>query len=426
MIETTRDPNIVLLTVDACRADHLSCYGYSRETSPRIDAFAERGVRFSNAFSVSTHTREAVHGLLSGRYPDASSAGDYSLHADSLATQLAEAGYLSAAFHSNPFLSEGYGFDRDFDFFFDDTAFGRHKYFALLKRLLDKLRNDHYVRAAELNERSKTWISSLPDNQSFFLWNHYMDVHGPFEPHGPQHHYVDRDVTVEQAQDLYRRATGDPDAVTEADEELLVDLYDDEVRYVDQRIGRFLAFLESAGELEHSIVILTADHGELFGHDGLYAHPRRLKEALLRVPMVVLDGRPGSKRAIEPPVSTLDVVPTVLRSLGMETGSLPGTPLWNIATNPSDHADRTVFTQVRSEDNERRRFGAHSPTGFGSLEWSLSNETFRWLREPPTDQLKTELKAHAKERMSDSTNLDTEQRQLPQDVEQRLELLGYK
>jgi arylsulfatase len=416
-------PNIVLLTIDACRADHLSCYGYARETSPNIDEFAATGHQYENAFSVSTHTREGVHGMLTGEYPDVSSKGDYSLGAASLATKLAEFPHASAAFHSNPFVSRGYGFDEGFERFYDDTAFGRHKYFALLKRLVDKVRNDHYVRAAEINEMAREWLGSF-DGSPFFLWNHYMDVHGPFESHGGP--YVSEDVSSRAAQRLYRRATDDPASITEDEEELMIDLYDEEIRYVDEQVGAFLAFLDDIGELEDSLVVLTADHGTGFGKHGFYAHPRELRDELVRVPMVVFEGDDVESEDVEAPVSTLDVVPTVLDALGESRTGYPGESLLDVAANPDEHSQRSVFTQVRSEDDESRQFGVHTVDDSGVLEWDLSAREYEWLREPSTETLRADLEDHSRRRMDGSTDLDADQPDLPEDVEQRLKILGYK
>src|SRR6056297_2275707 len=162
--------NVILLSGDALRADHLSCYGYHRETSPVLDEFAEESIRFENAYSASSHTREAVPALLTGEYPDVAVDSKYHLASETIASTLSEEGFATAGFHSNPFVSRAYGFDQGFDIFDDDLHLGQHKLLALAQRAYDKLRNRHYARAEEINHRALKWIDSLEDGP-FFLWN---------------------------------------------------------------------------------------------------------------------------------------------------------------------------------------------------------------------------------------------------------------
>ena len=129
--------NVVLLTLDALRADHVSWCGYDRDTTPNFDRFAETNTRFAEAYSVSTHTREAIPGLLTGLYPTECVADDYSLAADTIATHLRDTEYTTGAFHSNPYVSRAYGFDRDFDPFDYDLYLCQHKLIALAQRALD-------------------------------------------------------------------------------------------------------------------------------------------------------------------------------------------------------------------------------------------------------------------------------------------------
>ncbi|MFB6185792.1 MAG: sulfatase-like hydrolase/transferase, partial [Halobacteriaceae archaeon] len=123
--------NIILLSADALRADHLSCYGYHRDTSPALDEFAEESIRFTNAYSVSSHTREAIPALLTGKYPDVAIDSNYNLTTDTIASTLSDEGFATAGFHSNPFASRAYGFDQGFDVFDDDLHLGQHKLIAL-------------------------------------------------------------------------------------------------------------------------------------------------------------------------------------------------------------------------------------------------------------------------------------------------------
>lgn len=422
---------MVLLSVDALRADHLSCYGYHRETTPNIDRIAGDGLQFMNAFSPSSHTREAVPAFLTGRYPDEAVDSGYHLDTRTVAARFTHRGYATGAFHSNPFLSRAYGYDVDFCEFDDDLRLGSHKLVVLAQRLLDKLRNRHYARANAINERSLHWIDSLSRLDSgFFLWNHYMDVHGPYEP-PEQYQKSFRDTVVGKpaARELYKRAMDVPESLTEQDHRTLVDLYDAETRYVDDRIGQFFSALSERELLDETLVILTADHGDGFGEHGYYEHPRRLDTELLHIPLVVSHPSLDYDQYDEP-VSTLDIVPTVLDALGMEYDDYPGKSIFETLGEPNG-TNRLVFSQVSGEGEEiaLKRFAARSATATHTIEVDVdSGEIRRTEGEPETDRHTIDLLcAHSQERLStgnshrspihDSTNTE---------IEERLRALGYK
>lgn len=414
--------HVILLSADALRADHLSCHGYQRETSPVLDELAAESIHFTRAYSASSHTREAVPALLTGEYPDTAVDSDYRLATETIATTLSENGYATGGFHSNPFASRAYGFDDGFDEFDDDLHFGKHKLIALAQRALDKVRNRHYARAEEINGRSLSWIDSLDDDQSFFLWNHYMDTHGPYEPPSKYKHlYHDHDLTDRNAQSLYRRAIRDPDSITDSERELLIDLYDAEIRYNDEKIGEFLEALRERGILEQSLLIVTADHGDAFGAHGYYEHPRYLHDAITHVPLLI---RPpsGTAKTVSTPVSTLDIVATIAAEIG-STDDYEGRSLLDI-----DDENRTVFMQARGEDEDShlRRYALRTREGAcfctrnretGAIEFG--NCTSRSLR--------NELKAHVESRVQEETSEEqTDAGDVDEEIDRRLEALGYK
>jgi arylsulfatase len=441
--------NVVLLSIDALRADHCSCYGYERETTPRIDAFAGKNDRFENAYSASSHTREAIPALLTGRYPDEAVDGGYRLATDSIATHLGRAGFSTAGFHSNPFVSQAYGFDRGFDTFDDDLRFGRNRFIALAQRALDIARRRNYARAGKINERSLAWLDSLRDSGSrerFFLWNHYMDVHGPYEPPAGHREFASEYPGDREVQKLYKRAIDRPDSVTEDERRLLIDCYDAEIRCTDQRIGAFLDALDDRGLLKKTLVVLTADHGDAFGEHGYYEHPRYLHEELLRVPLLV--GDPSVSDAdggmYEQPVSTLDIVPTLLEAVGVshEDRDLPGRSLRTIAADGANGTDRTdgrvgadsdrgwyVFGQAHGEgaDERLRRFSVRDRSGWSSLAYDLDAE--RVVEERPRsggDHLLSVLREHVAERAGRVEGSAATDAEPSEEIERRLEALGYR
>jgi len=417
--------NVILLSVDALRADHLSCHGYHRETTPHLDELAEESLWFDTAYSVSSHTREAIPGLLTGKYPDEAIGSDYRLTVEPISTRVKNAVDATAAFHSNPYVSRAFGFDRGFDTFDDDLHFGKHKLIALAQRALDKLRNRHYARADEINERSLAWLDSLADGESFFLWNHYMDPHGPYIPPDEyRSRYTDRKISDRQKQQLYKRAIRSPNSITDEERNLLIDLYDAEIKYTDAQIGAFLDSLERRGVLDETTVIVTADHGDAFGEHGYYEHPRYLHDELTHVPLVVR--LPDSEsNPVETPASTLDILPTALELIGLDA-DLPGRSLLDIAGEQPD--DRVVFAQASGEDNEAhlRRFAAWSRTEQAFGEYDTDTEESR-ITEHSDDGIAERLNAYIAERArSDDRAQPRDEAVTDDEVKQRLSALGYK
>ncbi|RQG89702.1 sulfatase [Natrarchaeobius chitinivorans] len=419
----SEDPrNIILLSADALRADHLSSYGYHRDTSPVLDELAQESIRFENAYSASSHTREAVPALLTGEYPDTAIGPDYQLATDTIASALSEHGFATGGFHSNPFVSRAYSFDQGFDEFDDDLHFGKHKLIALAQRALDKLRNRHYARADEINERSLDWIDSLDDEQPFFLWNHYMDTHGPYEPPGEYETlYHDEGLSGRDAQSLYRRAIKHPDSISDDEQELLIDLYDAEIRYNDEKLGAFFDALRDRELFEQSLIIVTADHGDAFGEHGYYEHPRYLHDEITKVPLLV---RPpgGADEVVETPTSTLDVAATISAAIGADADD-EGQSLLGL-----DNEDRTVFMQARGEkdDSHLRRYASRTRSGACFCERDRETGGIEF-GECSSRSLRDELEAHVEERVRRENSEDVaESDDVEQEVERRLDALGYK
>ncbi|RLM71384.1 arylsulfatase [Halorubrum sp. Atlit-8R] len=414
--------NIILLSADALRADHLSSYGYHRETSPVLDDLAEESIRFANAYSASSHTREAVPALLTGEYPDVAVDDGYRLATETVASTLSAAGFATAGFHSNPFVSRAYGFDEGFDHFDDDLHLGQHKLVALAQRAIDKLRNRHYARAEEINERSLSWLDSLADDEPFFLWNHYMDTHGPYEPPGEYATlYADESVSGREAQSLYQRAIKDPESITDDERELLIDLYDGEIRYNDAKIGEFLEALRQRDLLEESLLIITADHGDAFGEHDYYEHPRYLHDEITKVPLYV---RPpgGHVEEIATPTSTLDVGATIEAAVGAEAAGVGVSLLEELPD------ERTIFCQARGEDEHShlRRYASRTAEGACFCERDQKSGTIEF-GECTGSTLREELEAHVDKRVRVENGESVEDdEEVDEEIERRLDALGYK
>lgn len=428
----TESMNVILLTIDALRTDHLSCCGYDRETTPNIDKLASANVHFTRAFSASSHTREAVPALLTGQYPDEAVNIEYVLDTDTIATQFQQSGYTTGGFHSNPFVSRAYGFGKGFDKFDDDLYLGQNRFIALAQRVVDKLRNRHYARGEEINSRSLDWLDSI-DEEPFFLWNHYMDSHGPYEPLEEYRKlFHENPVSDSYAQKLYKKAIKSPDAISDVEHDQLIDLYDAEIRYVDDQIGAMLDSLRERDLLDNSLVIVTADHGDLFGEYGYYEHPRYPYRELLHVPLIIRHPD-GYDVTYSDPVSTLDITPTVFKEVGIESPKTDGVPLQSRWEQPDSSADSHRFGQASTitDDGELyRRYGIHTAEGSEIFEYKIDDEHSERTQVffDSDSDIADPLEKHAKERIAKTaagSTTDENTNDVSDDIEERLEALGY-
>jgi arylsulfatase len=353
-----------------------------------------------------------------GLYPAVAVDSGPHIASKTIASTLSEEGFATAGFHSNPFVSRAYGFDEGFDHFDDDLHLSQHKLIALAQRALDKLRNRHYARAEEINKRSLEWIDSLNDDQPFFLWNHYMDTHGPYEPPGEYATlYADEGLQGHDAQSLYHRAIDDPGSITEDERQLLINLYDGEIRYNDMRIGEFFDSLRERGLLEETLLIVTADHGDAFGEHGYYEHPRYLHDEVTHVPLFVR--RPGRESGkVETPVSTLDICATLERSVGQATP-------FSLLDNPDE--ERRVFSQARGEGgySHVRRYAVRTASETCFCQRDIDSGAIEFV-ETETQALQTELESHIEQRVRVENGAGpSEEKEVDEEVERRLSALGY-
>ena len=315
--------NLVIVTVDCLRADFVTA-----DTMPLTLAMARQGTVYTNAYANGCGTPDSFPAIFASRLarPFAHRAGmaadeEYPLRADdvTLAEVLREAGYQTAAFTAgNPYLGRRYGYHRGFDVYED------HQPSALIDRLTggrlrgalramgSKLLWSPYPGGERVTDDAADWLAarahSSDADRPIFLWVHYMDAHFPTLPPG-RRSLADRRAAWAPVQ-------GDP---TEH-HELIVDLYRSSLRHVDRQLSRLRDTLRDTVPGE-SIVVFTADHGQLFGEHGSYWH-NGVWEQLLRVPLIVAGPgtEPGS--VVEETVQLLDLSPHLLAMLDVEPPSV--------------------------------------------------------------------------------------------------------
>ena len=286
-------PNILLITVDTLRADHLSAYGYHLKTSPRIDDLAAEGVRFARAYSVIPLTGPAHISLFTSRYPQDHGAriNGVSVPKGSkclfLPQALRQLGYFNAAFVSAwPLTARLTGLDAWFDVYDEE-----------LTRTYQLINSSRY--AEDVTPRVISWLANRP-KEPFFLWVHYFDPHSP---------YVLRKEFAS-----FKLSGKERPAFEWRDPEIRerIRRYDSEIQYTDYYLGKLLDALDQHGLRESTLVVLTADHGESLGEHGYVGHGRRLYEGILQVPLIMRYPKILRRKVILEEVSLLDVTPTIL------------------------------------------------------------------------------------------------------------------
>ena len=321
---TSQPTNVILLTIDTLRADHLSFHGYERDTSPNLRALADRSIVFENAVSQRTFTAPALATVLTGTYPPTHKTYDNQSHLRltnvTLAEMMQSEGYHTAAATGNPGLGRTFKFDQGFDSFEVVDIRGEESVFGL----------DPWE-AKLLNDLAFPLLESLKDQQ-FFLWLHYMDPHGPYivideykdlyasDPWAERHE--GNKVPAHSQKFLYGPILDDP-YYQNLELDFFISQYDAEIKYLDDKLGELFAFMDELGLWSNTLLVITADHGEGFGeHRNAYFQHYDPYEHTAHVPLIfVHPDLPGGKR-ISRAVSTIDILPTVLDLLGLAPSSI--------------------------------------------------------------------------------------------------------
>lgn len=344
-------PNVLLIVIDTLRADHLSLQGYERNTDPNLTRLANEGVMFENAYATSSWTLTAHASLFTGRWNYEHKAdGGRSLDDTypTIAEALSARGYRTGAFNGNfETVTKRWGFARGFAHFEDyyqtipqlavSSFYGRFlEYYALHKVLGMEFSIDRRW-APSVNQSALDWIDQNTE-KPFFAFINYYDVHAPYisperarfsefeNPGG----LVNTDWTTAG---IYNPKT--PEQVQGE-----IDAYDGGIYYTDQQIQNLLDELNQRGVLENTIVVITSDHGELFGEHGLWEHHNSLYKPVIYVPLIIWhpESVPQGIR-IPTTVSNVSIPVTVLDLIGYsDQTEFPGSSLADLWRNPDSAA----------------------------------------------------------------------------------------
>ena len=285
-----RPPNLVVITIDTLRPDHLECYGYKSIKTPRIDGLAADGVLIEKAYTPIPLTLPSHASILTGTYPLFHGVRDFtgftlSKDRKTLATMLRATGYSTGAVVGSAVLESRWGLNQGFDFYYDNFSYSATQNWQPIAERT----GDIVVREA------LAWLDKNK-GKPFFLWAHLFDPHDPYKPPPP----YDRQYAAHP--------------------------YDGEIAFTDEMVGRVLDYLKQNNLYDRSLIVLVGDHGEGLGEHGEKYHGFFIYDSTLRVPLIFkLPGAVGLRgRRLAGPLRTIDIVPTVLQVLDL-TGKVRAT-----------------------------------------------------------------------------------------------------
>lgn len=334
--------NLVMICMDAVRADHVSFAGYSRKTTPHLDRFATGSWYFEDAIAPSATTRETIPALFTGRYPSGIAWDRFGtiwqIGAEQrlLTEVLKAAGYRTIAIVDewlDRFLPS---FKRGFDFFEVPYGSGQWMKFGQVAA--------PYITYAAIREIERT-----PPSQPFFLYAQFEAAHHPYVAHEGFPQFGTREI----------------------------DRYDGEIAYVDHYVGILLDYLEHTKRLDRTVVVVFADHGEEFGEHGARQHSHALHAESVHVPLLVRV--PGYRAArVRERVSHVDVVPTVLDVLGLRPGDMAFhgySLLHHVQPGAGAPKGRDIVSELMVIDQGPPRFRKAIYSGDHKLLWDMADDT---------------------------------------------------
>lgn len=350
-------PHVILISIDTLRADHLSCYGYGRQTSPTLDGLARDGVRFEHAYAQASWTLPSHMSLLTSQYPHVhgvqrsnESLGEQGL---TLAEVLRASGYQTSAFISWTYVSRRYGFAQGFDDFAE----------LLPPASLIDDDTSAAFKAEEVTDHVTRWLTGRKGTRPLFLFVHYFDPHINYEPPPPYDSAYDPDYdgpargTYGWLRPYIRGLHSEPRRIAARELEHIKALYDGEIRYTDASVGALLGTVDRLLGLDNCLVIVTSDHGEeLDDHGSMEGHQWTLYEECVRVPLIIRPPR-GVRggRVVRSPVELIDVATTVLEHLRVpRPAEFQGASLSRLLNGGAEPDERAVFGLI--DRHSRKQF----------------------------------------------------------------------
>ncbi len=430
--------NVILISLDTLRADHLSAYGYPKKTSPHIDRWAKKSLLFKNSFSNASWTLPSHMSLMTSLYPSIHGVDDKSKKLSestrTLAEVLKENGYKTAAFTGGTNVSKVYGFDKGFDFF-------KESYDATIETPGQGWRLSH------IEKSLSSWLNTNVDVK-FFLFLHCWDPHEPFIKHSYLSEFESSYSGQLSILDTYSDFIKSPEfknhegffninlfynevinkdliSLTKEDKEHIVALYDNEIRFVDHYFGKLIAHLEHLDLMDKTIIILWSDHGEELFERGKIMHgSARLYDEQIHVPTIVyIPGYRGPK-VNSNLVQSIDIAPTILDILGIEPESnFMGISLFSNKNDFILGQHRTKWNMLRTQEFKLMRFSDNDRNTYLFDLKEDPGETVNVFKKKP--EIAEQLKTHMLWAISQRPGEKVDESKLTKEDIEKLRALGY-
>ena len=426
-----RRPNVLLFSIDSLRADHVGAYGYPRRTTPVIDRLAAEGVVFEQAISSTSWTLPAHVSLLTGLPDFAHGVTRVTSKLPATAFTLAEAfsaqEYETVGFFSGPFLDPAFGFAQGFHRYIDCTSYGG------LSR--SHRRAAHAASHEDRTNPAVLWnvmheLDRVRD-RPFFFFVHMWDVHYDLIPPPPFDTMFDPDYRGTFDGSRFHRNRDFRPGMNRADFEHVLALYDGEIRYTDETIGRILEFAAARGLLDNTLVVVTSDHGDEFLDHGKKGHRHTLYQEVIHIPLVLWWPHRLRPARISNVVRLYDLAPTVLELAGLPIPpTMQGVSLAGVVAGKASAAqlaaqsELTIGKEVRLRSIVRGRMKVIADERHGTVTFfDLAADPLEHhpLRDPDQPEARQLLDLLARSGPAPPISHST----VPPAVESRLKALGY-
>ena len=307
-------PNILFISVDSLRDDHLGCYGYHRNTSPNIDKFASESIVFKNTICQAPWTKPSVGSMLTSLYPAVHGADSQGEHGDNfseaqilnnvsvlnksaitLAEVLKNNGYVTAGFTGGGYTHSFFGFGKGFDVYHDNAG-----------------------GIKTINYEIFDWLKKN-NEKPFFIFTHFFDAHYPFKvipPYGKMFGTYKSKVNVDRQFEI--AVNSGKQKLNDEDINRLKSLYDGGIYYTDTQLGLLFNMLKKMGCYDNTIIVLSSDHGEGFMEHDLIAHADIMYNEVMRIPLIIRWPELEKDKMVDNQARSIDIMPTLLDFIGVK------------------------------------------------------------------------------------------------------------
>jgi len=378
---------VIILLIDALRADYLGCYGHDQVVSPNIDKFAEESVKFTQVISQSTFTKTSIASLFTSRYPyqhkvywgntmDESNnitSDILSEDENTLAEVLLQQAVVPVAWIHNPHLNSYMGFGQGFVEYHEQQG-------------------DINV----INERFLKWLNDEGKDYRFFSYIHYIDLHDPYKPKPPYdtmygvHSDFYSGIDFKNWGTYLHEIRSGERTLEQKDVDQLISYYNGLITYIDKKVGMLLNDLKNTGVYDNSLIILTADHGDGFMEHGFISHSTKPYDELLKVPLIIkFPDSEYAGKVIHDQVELIDIMPTILGFMGIEiVEGVEGTTLLNYLKQNAKVKEINLSQYSISEIAERDSYpiSAVRTEDYKYIHFQNQEDEFYDLRTDPLEQ----------------------------------------